>query len=134
MYSMELADYGLKLRTEGVQTVELSKAWGVDYTKILADVVARGKPFGQMVDLRGFKPMEPEAQVYVDKAMKEFKAAGGQRSAVILDSAVAAMQIRRLAIQSGMYEWERYISVESHPDWERVAKAWIVEGRDPDTK
>jgi len=60
------------------------------------------------------------------------KAAGGQRSIVLFDSRLAAMQIKRLAKDSGLYEWERYIDTETYLDFEKIVLAWLNEGKDPD--
>ena len=38
----------------------------------------------------------------------------------------------RLAQESGIHYWERYISAENTPDWEARGWAWIQNGVDPD--
>ena len=35
---------------------------------------------------------------------------------------------KRLAKETGIYEWERYIDASSHPNWEEDAMKWIVSG------
>jgi hypothetical protein len=53
---------------------------------------------------------------------------------VILANAVIQLQFRRLAKDSGIYAWERYISAADTPNWEQVATNWITKGVDPDKK
>ncbi len=132
MFKVELADYGIKLTVQGHISIDESNAWGEEYIKKLAEVVARKQSFGHFVDLRGFKPGGPENQETTKKIMKAFKDAGGERSAVVLDNVVAVMQIRRLAKESGINDWERYIDPETYPDFEKRAIAWIVDGVDPE--
>jgi hypothetical protein len=43
------------------------------------------------------------------------------------------MLFTHLARESGIYQWERYISAESTPDWETLAWAWVKGEKDPDT-
>jgi hypothetical protein len=54
-----------------------------------------------------------------------------ERSCVILESAVVTMQFVRLARQSGIYSFERYINAASHPDWHKKALGWIENKIDP---
>lgn len=63
---------------------------------------------------------------------KEYKSKGMKRSVVILDSAIMAMQFKRLAKDTGIYEWERYIDASTHSNWEKLGEEWIVNGIDPD--
>ena len=55
-----------------------------------------------------------------------------KRSVVILDSQVAKMQLKRTAKESGIYVWERYLTSENNPDWEKQGMDWILNGIDPD--
>jgi len=132
MSDVEAVPYGLTFHSKGFATAEDAKAWLEDYRAVLKVLAQKGKPFGQFADLRGYKPRAPEAQAYIAESMKAFKAAGGQRSIVLFDSRLASMQIKRLAKDSGLYEWERYIDTETYPDFEKVVLAWLNEGKDPD--
>jgi hypothetical protein len=59
---------------------------------------------------------------------------GVQRSVVVVDNAVARVQIMRLAKETGTYAWERYLDASKDAKWEQKAVAWIVHGTDPDTQ
>lgn len=131
MYSVEAEDYGIKLTVSGVIYLDEAKEWLREYREKLVEMMARNKPFGHMVDLRGFEPSTPEVQEVTKIAMREFKRAGGKRSAVILDSAIVVMQIKRLAKETGIYDWERYIDAKKFSNPEDRAYAWIVGGVNP---
>jgi hypothetical protein len=90
--------------------------------------------FGVFVDMRGLKPLSEEAQKVMVRGQALYKKAGMKRSVVVLASAVIAMQFRRLAKESGIYEWERYLDPSTHPDFESVGVAWLEKAADPDKK
>jgi hypothetical protein len=54
------------------------------------------------------------------------------RPVVILDSATVTSQFQRVAKESGIYAWERYINASKKPDWENVGIAWLKHSTDPD--
>ena len=54
-----------------------------------------------------------------------------ERNAVVLNSAIASLQARRIAKETGISEWVRYIDSSTEPDWERVAMEWLTAGADP---
>ena len=78
------------------------------------------------------KPLDNDTQNEMVSGQKLYKQKGMERSAVILASAIITSQFKRLAHDSGIYAWERYIDASSHPDWEKIAENWISKGIDPD--
>jgi hypothetical protein len=132
MYSVEITNYGLKLRRSGFPDAEGSRELLSIYLQKLEEVKEKGKPFGHLIDLRGFTPGPPETQQIIVTIMTSFKGAGGIRSAVILDNPLAAMQIRRLGREAGIDSWEKYLDPETHPDYEKAALDWITDGVNPD--
>ena len=66
------------------------------------------------------------------EGQKQYKMAGMERSVVIVQNALTRNQFKRLAKESGIYQWERYIDAGSVPNWERVGKDWVSLGKDPD--
>lgn len=133
MHTFETTTYGFKFSISGFFSLEAAQKWCDDYLGMLEKTVKSGrKKFGQFADLRGFKPGPPEAQKYITDTMKKFKEAGGERSIVLFDSPLAAMQIRRLAKEADIYQWERYIDSQTHPDFDNIVIDWLVKGLDPD--
>ena len=59
------------------------------------------------------------------------KKVGMERNAVVLNSAIATLQARRLGKETGTDRWARYIDA-SHPDWEKIALDWLVSAKDPE--
>ncbi len=68
------------------------------------------RPFGVFVDMRTLATLQPDAQQAMQEGQLLYREAGMQRSVVIVNSAVLAMQFKRLAKQTGIYEWERYLN------------------------
>jgi hypothetical protein len=132
MYSVEITGYGLKMRRSGYPEIESSAELLALYLQKLSEVKTIGRPFGHLVDVRGFTSDLPEIQKMIITIMKSFKEAGGSRSAVILDNPLSAMLIRRLGISSGIDTWVKYLDPETHPDFEKDGIAWIADEIDPD--
>ena len=64
------------------------------------------------------------------KGQEMYKAKGMKRSAVLVNNDVTAMQFKRLAQESGISEWERYISGTT-PDCVDIAISWVRDEVDP---
>jgi hypothetical protein len=61
-----------------------------------------------------------------------FEDTGLQRSVVVLRSSGINTQFRRLAKDSGVFRFERYINAAEDPDWLEHALAWPESQADPD--
>jgi hypothetical protein len=129
VYQIERKGYGFKLTFSGFMKAQEMEVWKSDSEKALAGLSGK---FGVLVDMRALKPLPADAQAVMVEGQKGFKAKGMERSAVILDSAVTTAQFRRLAKESGIYAWERYVSASDDPGFEQVAESWITRGIDPD--
>lgn len=129
MYKIEKKNYGYKLTFGGTIKADEMMAWVDDSKKKL---VMAAKEFGVFVDMRTLKPLATDAQVHMQEGQKLYKKKGMVRSVVIIDSAVTKMQFVRIAKETGIYAWERYIDASSVADWEKVGIDWITKGIDPD--
>lgn len=87
--------------------------------------------WGVVVDMRTLQPLSAEAQAVMVQGQQLYRAAGMKRSAVVLNDPVATMQFRRLARESGIDAWERYINAGTTTNWQTVAKRWVVEAAEP---
>jgi hypothetical protein len=92
------------------------------------------KPFAVFVDMRTLAPLDPEAQAVIRDGQRLYQQRGMTRSVVILSSPVITVQFKRIALQSGIHEWERYIDASTNPDWERLGLRWITDAINPDTE
>jgi hypothetical protein len=129
MYQIEAKDFGFKLIFGGfIQKPEMQK-WADDSRTALA---GKTGSFGVMVDMRTLKPLAEDVQSVMVQGQGQFKVAGMARSVVIVQDATTAMQFKRLARESGIYQWERYLSAGTTPNWETVGAKWLVDGVDPD--
>ncbi len=129
MYKIEKKPYGFKLTFEDVISPDEMKKWVEDSKKALLTAPSK---FGVLVDMRKLKPLPPESKKIMEEGQKLYKEKGMERSAVILDSTVLTLQFKRIAQESGIYEWERYIDAGKDPNAEKTAEDWIVRKIDPD--
>ena len=129
VYRIERKQYGFRLVFgDAIEVPEMAR-WVEESKKALAGVTGK---FGVLVDMRNLKPLKPEAQAVMVEGQKAYKQQGMERSAVAVPNAVIALQFKRLAQESGIYQWERYIDASVRPEWEKIAEAWIVGAKDPD--
>jgi hypothetical protein len=77
--------------------------------------------FGVLVDMRMLKPLKPEAQGVMVEGQRAYKQHEMQRSAVAVANAIIALQFKRLAEESGIYQWERYIDASATAEWKKIA-------------
>ena len=129
MYRIKREPWGYRLRFGGFISSDEMEAWRVESQKILEEAPAR---FGVLVDMHDLRPLPPQTQMVMVSGQQLYKQAGMERSAVIVDSALTALQFRRLARESGIDAWERYLSTKD-PDVDEKAIAWLEEGSDPDS-
>lgn len=131
MYKIDKTDFGLKLTfSDSIHADEMEK-WLHDAQTTLLSLK---KPFGVVVDMRTLKPLKSDAQVHMETGQKLFREKGMERSVVILNDLITTMQFQRLARQTGIYQWERYLNTQTTPDWETQALKWVKDGIDPDKK
>jgi len=131
MYKIERTGYGFKLTFgDTIETTEMTR-WVAESEKALQNVSGE---FGVFVDMRTLKPLTDSTQAEMEKGQKLYKGKGMTRSVVVVESAIVAMQFKRLARQSGIYNWERYIASSDDPGWEAKGLAWIRNAVDPDLK
>ncbi len=129
MYKIERKTSGYLLTFSGnVDSAEMEK-WVAESEAALASETG---DFGVIVDMRNLAPLAPEVQTVMVKGQQAYKEKGLKRSVVVVNNAVTKMQFQRLAKESGIDAWERYIDGSAVQDWAKVAVAWVKDGVDPD--
>jgi hypothetical protein len=93
--------------------------------------VRRREDFGVVIDLRQAPAFPAEAQEVLRSCFDTFRGAGMGRQAVVLNSAIAGLQARRLSREAGIGECSRYLDVSANPEWERQALDWVILGAEP---
>ena len=129
MFKVEKTDFGVRLKISGLIEIEEVKKWKDEMLKALDKVK---DPFNVFGDIQGFKPGSEDVQKIFVEVQKAYKDKGMKKSVVITDSTITKIQLKRTAKESGIYEWERYISSENNPKWEQQALDWITKNIDPD--
>ncbi len=131
MYQIEKTDFGVKLTFSGFIQKEEMEKWVKESESTLRSMPGK---FSVLIDMRQLKPLPKDAEAEMQKGQKLFKDKGMQRSAVILSSSLTTMQFRRIAKETGIYEWERYFDASTEPNWEAASKDWLARSIDPDRK
>jgi hypothetical protein len=129
MFKIEKQEYGYKLTFGGFIEAPEMKQWAEESRKKLVEAP---RTFGVFVDMRTLSPLPVDSQEHMQEGQKLYRKKGMTRSVVIVDSAITKVQFRRIAKETGIYEWERYINASAVADWEKVGLDWISEGIDPD--
>ena len=129
MYKIDKKDFGYKLLFGGTVSKDEMANWVKDAKKALE---TQSGSFGVFVDMRDLKPLSNDAKAEMENGQKAFKEKGMQRSVVILNSAIVTMQFKKIAKETGIYDWERYIDASSTPDWEAKGIDWLKNGVNPE--
>lgn len=130
MYNISKQSYGYQLTFGGTINLAEIQRWRLESQTAL---VGAPKSFGVLIDMRGLGPggLHPDAQPIMVEGQAMYRKAGMVRSCVILQSATVTMQFQRLARESGIDSYERYINGAAHSDWQAKALAWIENKVEP---
>ncbi len=132
MFTIETKEFGYKLTFVGFIKSDEMMDWLSESEKILEKSTV--KEFGVFIDMRKLRPLPPDSRELMEKGQMLYKTKGMSRSVVIVDNIVTKLQFIRIAKETGIYDWERYIDVSSISNWELVGLDWITDGKDPDKK
>lgn len=129
MHNIEIKPWGFQLTFGDVIDLQEIQQWFAQSKQVLKNAKPR---FGVFVDMRALKPLSAEAQLVMQEGQKLYKVSGMVRSVVILASKIVTLQFQRIAKETGIYEWERYIDASTVRNWESQGVAWVRDGIDPD--
>ncbi len=129
MYKIEKKDYGFFMTFSGFVRADEMKQWAEESKQLMK---SPPKEFGVLADLRELKPLPFDAQQQMQEGQKLYKEKGLVRSVVVLDNAATTLQFQRIAKETGIYQWERYIDSSKTFNWQQVGIDWIKNGKDPD--
>lgn len=127
MHTVEETRYGYRLTLRDAFDPESM----LSLLSTIKSKVRRREDFGVVVDLRLAPAFPAEAQEILKTCFDTFRGAGMGRQAVVLNSAIAALQARRLSREAGVSDRSRYLDVSINPEWERQALDWVILGADP---
>ena len=128
MYKIDKTDLGFYLTFAGDMTKGEIERWYVESEHALT---GQQSPFGVIIDMRTLAPLPVEAQEVMVRGQSMYRSRGMERSCVILDDAITTIQFMRLARQSGIFKYERYIDASTHKDWLATAQNWVEHGVSP---
>lgn len=131
MHRVEETDYGYRIVFEGYLVKD-------DLGDLIENMKRTIRPrngsgnFPVLVDMRKSHAFPADAQEVIKQAILYCKQVGMDRNCVVLNSAIAAMQAKRLAKETGIDSFIRYIDASSDPQWEKAALDWLVRAVDPE--
>lgn len=128
MFKIKKEMYGFKLEFRDFIKANEMKQWVNESQKVLMTAPAE---FGVFVDMRELKPLPQDAQNLMEDGQKMYKQRGMNRSVVILDNAITTMQFQRIAKETGIDKWERYIDASETLNWESLGTNWVINGMEP---
>lgn len=131
MHRVEETRYGYKVTFEGFLHRDDMGALLNSMKDVVRPRRNTDERFAVLVDMRNSRAFPAEAQELLKQAITLFKEAGMERNAVVLNSAIATLQARRLAKETGTANWSRFIDASSEPDWERVSIEWLLRAVEP---
>ncbi len=115
---VDLVDAIARITVDGVATVADMDAFNDDAKRKIK--LFGGKPFGVLVDLRRMKPGSPESAEKVKEHQAILMKAGVKKSAEVVESAASALQLNRIARESGLLsKVQRFTDVEAALAWLR---------------
>lgn len=129
MYKIEKAAFGFRLSFGGSINEAEMEQWLKASENALRPF---HREFGVLVDMRALEPLGKEAQAVMVQGQSLYRLKGMQRSAVILNDPIVTLQFKRLAKQSGIYDYERYLDASSDGDFQKHAEEWVKFAIDPD--
>lgn len=131
MYKIEKRPSGFLLTFGGFINKQEMEQWLEESKSAL---MLAPPEFGVIIDMRTLNPLPLDAQEVMVAGQQMYKTKGMKRSAVVLNNPTTTIQFKRLAQESGIYAFERYIDASVTPDWSKVAVDWVKSGIDPDKK
>ncbi len=129
MYSINRTAYGVEITFDGSIKSDQMQQW-LDESKATIPSLTNG--FGVFVDMRTLRPLDNETQAILLEGQILYKQAGMTRSVVIVNSSLLKLQFVRLAKETGIDQWERYIDASSNSEWQQSGIDWLVDAKDPE--
>jgi len=128
MQRVRVTDYGVDIVFGG----PLGREETVELLAELHRELPRGRRFGVLVDSRRSRAYSAKEQEAFRRGILLCVERGMERSVVVVDSQISALQAKRLGKETGTLAWTRYIDARKHPHWQRIAEDWLLRGIDPE--
>lgn len=121
MFEVNNTTYGIEVELSGFFDKE---ELGDFYEEMKTHVARQNGGFNIYADHKGVKAMPDGADEHFAQLMAMCKDGGLDQSVVIVDSAITAMQQRRLRDEAGL-EGQKIVNAETNDDWKQEAKNWV---------
>lgn len=127
MYQLEKKNYGCKVTIAQQFKLKEARAYIEELKEIIPQLPEK---FGIILDLRDLSPLEKESKKIL-KYSQKLIGKKLQRSAVIIDSAIISIQLKRLARQSGIFRAMRFLDATKLSGYKEIARNWVINGIEP---
>lgn len=131
MYEIDSTPYGFRLLLYEQMNLEEARRFRQELNTCFENAT---RPFSVFVDMRHLEPLEREAQAEVTRVQQAGRESGVVRSVIILNNPTLTHQFKRIALQSDIYDIERYIDASTDKNWEENGLKWMTDGIDPDAE
>lgn len=130
-YEIEPTQYGVLMAVTGFASPDDIAAMDRD----LARVVRRlPEGFGIVLDMRASPAFSVAAAERLKGQLEVCRRHGMERGAIVLQSAIIALQARRITSEAGLLPRIRFLDASGDTGWERAAVAWVESGEEPDER
>jgi len=124
MYKLEKTEYGIKIIFSGNIDVSEVLQWKTESELLLEDM-SNITVYTDISD----GVLSNDAQLEIVEAQKIYREKGIKKSVIIVSSVDKVFQFKEIALEHGIYDYERYISLDVQ-NYEAKALAWILEDKD----
>lgn len=130
-YEIEPTEYGVRMAVTGFASPDDIGAMDRDLARVV-----RGLPegFGIVLDMRASPAFSIEAAERLKGQLDVCRRHGMERGAIVLQSAIIALQARRIVSEVGLLPRIRFLDASAGGGWEEAAVAWVEDGREPDER
>lgn len=123
MYELEETSYGVEVDLSGHMNMDEVESFCSEFDSTTAPL---STGWSVIADHRNLAALPDGADERFAQMMQRAMANNCGATAVVVDSAIAAMQQRRMRDEIGM-EGQKIINVEEADDWVREARTWVQE-------
>lgn len=129
MYNIDKKSFGYQLTFSGDLDPKELKKWISESKKLLNK---QHDSFNLVIDMRHLHLLSDESESLLSKGQTIYKEHGLNRSVVLYDEALISLQCKAIARLTDILNNEKYIDVEIHPNYKKLAMDWLKQGIDPD--
>ena len=127
-YQVEATEYGVHVAVGGFVGADEIAAMDRDLERVVGRLT---DGFGMILDMRASPAFSVEAAERLKRQLGLCRDHGMERGAIVLESAIMAIQARRIVSEVGLLPKIRFLEASGDDGWEEIAVAWAERGEEP---